>query len=489
MQITLKLRPNVKFHNLAPVNGRTLDVDDVLFSWKRFTDTSPSRGAIANAANPDAPVVSLTAPDTRTLVIKLKEPLAYALSLFGGREQVNIMPKEAGNPAVLDLRGQHLGAGPYYLSKFEPSVSFTFKKHPDYWDKDNVYADEIDYPLIPEYAAALAQFRAGRTFVMGGFGIIAAGGASVRQEDVVALKRDVPAINLFAGDVNAAATRMLFGRRTPAFRDERVRLAFQLSFDRETWIDTLLNGANFEKEGLAVEKSWLGAFPNVGRSFEGWRLEPRDPKSFGPNAKYYQHDVAEAKRLLAAAGHANGLEVTATYAAPGGNDVAARHGMAEEAGFRFKNNPVDNATEFIPKYRDVQADFDGLAYKGTIVISADPVDRMSQLYWSKSGTAFMGFDSAGKGDASGDPFVDQTLVKARRELDVNKAKALINEVERYLAPKAYGIHAGLAGATTFHMAWPALGNFWVWQGSYHSNVFIPNTRWWVDDSKPPLRAA
>ena len=31
LQITFKLRPNVKFHNRPPVNGRTLDTDDVLF--------------------------------------------------------------------------------------------------------------------------------------------------------------------------------------------------------------------------------------------------------------------------------------------------------------------------------------------------------------------------------------------------------------------------------------------------------------------------
>jgi len=489
LTINLKLRQNMKFHNIAPVNGRNLDVEDVLWSWRRFSETSASRGAIANASNPNAPVLSITAPDARTLQIKLKDPITYALSLFGAREQVNISPKEAANQSVLDLRTQYLGTGPYQIGKYQPSVGFTYKRHPDYCDKEVAFADEIDFPLIPEYAASLAQFRAGNTHVMGGFNIIAAGAPSVRQEDVIALKKDVPAINLFAGDYAAAANRMLFGRRTPAFRDERVRQAMQMSFDRETWIDTLLNAAQFEKAGLAIQKSWLGPFPNTGMSFEGWRLEPRDEKSFGPNAKYFQYNIAEAKKLLAAAGFGSGLDVTATYPAPAGTDIAARHGMASEAGFRFKENPVDNVTEFIPKYRDVQADFEGVAYKGTIVVSADPVDRMSSLFWSKSGSAFMGFDSGGKGDGSGDPQVDQTIEKARTEPDQAKAKALLNELERYLAPKAYGIHVGLAGATAFNMAWPALGNFWAFQGSYHSNVYVPSTRWWVDDTKPPIKSA
>ena len=45
-------------NKLPPVNGRVMDVDDVIFSWKRFADTSPSRGAVANAANPASPVLS-----------------------------------------------------------------------------------------------------------------------------------------------------------------------------------------------------------------------------------------------------------------------------------------------------------------------------------------------------------------------------------------------------------------------------------------------
>jgi peptide/nickel transport system substrate-binding protein len=480
MQITMKIRQGVKFHNLPPVNGRVLDVDDVAFSWKRFSETSPSRGGIANIANPDAPVISVLPADNRTVVIKLKEPLAYVLSYFTGLAQINLIPKEAANPQAVDLRNIMLGAGPFYMSKHEPSVGFTFKRHEDYWDKNNVFIDQIDYPIIPEYAAGMAQFRTGAIHTY-----------AVRQEDVVSLKRDVPSINLYAGDIATSAIQnLVFGRKTPALRDQRVRQAFQRSYDRDTWVDTIENAGRFEKEGIPVEKSWHGAFPGIGHAFDGFRLDPRDAKTFGANAKEYQYDLAEAKKLLAAAGYPNGLDLVSTSPSTGAGSgittIDARQAMNAEAGLRFKDNVIAYETEFIPKYRDVLADFEGIAYKTGVTISGDPVDRMCQVYWSKSGSQFYGFDVNGKGDGSGDPYVDETLVKARREMDPEKVKTLLTDLQRYLAPKAYTLH-GVGGATTFNMAWPVIGNYLVWQGGSGTSVRAQSTRWWIDETQPPLK--
>ena len=479
LQITLKLRPNVKFHNLPPVNGRVLDVDDVLFSWKRFENQSVSRAGVANAANPDAPVLSLSATDARTIVIKLKEPIAYALNYFVNRELVNIMPKEAANPGVLDLRSTYLGAGVFSLGKYEPSVGFTFKRNEEFWDKSIGFIDQLEYPIITEYAQGMAQLRAGNIYTY-----------AIRPEDVLQLKRDVPAISMYAGEITGTGQNLMFGRRTPAFRDERVRLAFQMSYDRETWIDTLESAALFDAAGVPVERSWYSAFPGLGHSLDAWRPDPRDAKAFGPNAKYYAHDVAEAKKLLAAAGFPNGMDVQATAPSTGAGSgittIDARQSMNSDAGFRFKTNLIPYQTDFIPNYRDAKGDFEGIAYKGGIEISGDIIDRMCQCYWSKSGVQFYGFDSAGKGDASGDPYVDQILVKARTELDPEKRKALSQELQRYLATKAYGLH-GVGGATRFSMAWPAVSNYLVWQGGSKTNVRVQSTQWWLDDSQAPLK--
>src|SRR5688500_11284546 len=59
LQITMKIRQGVKWHNKAPVNGRTLDVDDVIASWNRFSSKGSNRSSIVNSINGQAPVLSL----------------------------------------------------------------------------------------------------------------------------------------------------------------------------------------------------------------------------------------------------------------------------------------------------------------------------------------------------------------------------------------------------------------------------------------------
>src|SRR5712691_3362315 len=61
LQLTFKLRPGIKWHNKAPVNGRAFDVEDVVNSWNRFAVKGQGRATVSNAANPNAPVLSAMA--------------------------------------------------------------------------------------------------------------------------------------------------------------------------------------------------------------------------------------------------------------------------------------------------------------------------------------------------------------------------------------------------------------------------------------------
>ncbi|MGE0057329.1 MAG: ABC transporter substrate-binding protein [Dehalococcoidia bacterium] len=331
LTITMKIRQGVRFHNKPPVNNRTLDMDDILFSWQRFSTRAGGRVNLVNSINPDAPVLSLAATDARTVVLKLKEPLVYALNLFvpAGASGVYIVPKEADS--ALDLRRDQLGTGPWYLDEYTPSVGVRLKRHADFWDKDYALVDQIEMPILSEYTAALSQFKAGNTY-----GSVSTNTA-IRQEDVLFVKKEDPRVSLYQGDfATQAGFVQNFGwhpeGKSP-FMDERVRQAVSMAIDRDLFIDTVSNVAPFRAEGLPVETRWNS---HLNATTEGWWLDPKG-KDFGPNAKYFKLDIAEAKKLMAAAGFPNGFETKSTIPGieyPPGKYGEIIDGMVAEIGIK-----------------------------------------------------------------------------------------------------------------------------------------------------------
>jgi peptide/nickel transport system substrate-binding protein len=362
LQVTMKLRPGVKWHNKAPVNGRLLDIDDVVFSWNRFAAKSAGRATVANSADPRAPVLSVTAADAKTVVIKLKEPIVYVLGLFGSNHTGGTLmyPKEAD--ATLDVRSEMIGTGPFMLSNYSPSVGFTLKRNPDYWDKDYALVDQVELPILAEYAATLAQFKAGNIFSFGSLSSV----PKIRAEDVLTIKKEEPRILIFPGDLTGAGNILNFGwlpaGKSP-FLDVRVRQAVSMAWDRDLFMDTFFNIPAFAGQGLPITTRWNTALSGVN---EGWWLDPKG-KDFGPNSQYFQHNVAEAKKLMAAAGYPNGIQdLISNYVAgpelPGADQDQALDGMVNDIGMRVKAHPVDYAKDYIPIYRDGHGQFEGWAY-------------------------------------------------------------------------------------------------------------------------------
>ena len=476
LQLTLKIRNDVKFHPIAPVNGRTLTMDDVIFSWNRLKRVGSIRSEYANELNPNAPILSLTAADPRTLVIKLKEPLVYLVSLLAHVTALTMLPMEM--ESQFDPRTKAIGSGPFYVSDYAPSQSITLKGHSDFYQKGLPYVDQVDLPIITEYSQGVAQFKAGALHRY-----------PVRADDVLSVKKETPQLRMYQTDVSVLGNQSVFGWQGQSpFADERVRQAYSMLMDRDLLIDVARNVSKFQSEGIPVETRWN---TNLQATFDGWWLDPKD-KEFGPNAKYFEHNVAEAKKLMAAAGFGNGVEVISSHITTNeyGTDfpklVEVVEGMMAEGGFRFKKNIVHYSNEFIPKYRDAKGNFEGMSYKsGPTPPANDALAYLIFFNYSKGGNAFYGFDAAGKGDNSGDPKVDELLLKAKAEIDTEKRKALVYEVQRYLGGKQYAVRwAG--GSSSFELAWPAVKNYNAFRGDVPPNFFL---RYWLDQNELPFKKA
>jgi ABC-type transport system substrate-binding protein len=261
-----------------------------------------------------------------------------------------------------------------------------------------------------------------------------------------------------------------------------------MAIDRDLFIDVVYGTNRYRQAGLPVEVRWNTAVPAT--VFEGWWLSPK-AKDFGPNAVYFEHNVGEAKKLLAAAGYGDGLAFNSYVTKTGlGDDLpkwaSALEGMVAEAGFKATDVFIDYTQEFIPNYRDVEGKFTGITYKsGPLPVAWDPVAYMQFDYYSKVGVSWYGFDTKGLGDRSGDPAVDAQLVKAQGEIDANKRRAIVQDLQRYLAKTQYGIRLP-GSSTSFSLVWPALKNYNAFLSPAQTRV--SHLTWWLDQQLAPFKS-
>jgi ABC-type transport system substrate-binding protein len=445
---------------------------------------APLRPLVSNNASPDAPVLGMRATDRQTIVITLKEPVAYMVNWFAcfgsPTGQILMYPKETGSS--FDIRQDMIGTGPFQLKQHTNSVSFVLERNPDYWDKDFALVQTIEQPVLGEYAARLSQLRAGNLHFW----------PDIRAEDVVPLKRDEPGINLYETSFLPTTTVWTFGHLpvgSNKFQDERVRQAVSMSWDRDLFNLAKYDIDTFESQGVPIRTGWNSHLANRDPFVNGgWFLDPQG-KDFGDNAKYFQYDLTEAKKLLSAAGFPNGFDVTFHYpASPQYNlsdDSVPMIGFLQALGLNVKQRAItDYTNDYIPNDRDASGAYEGIgihSVTGGIPSVVSPTSALVAEHWPPSGVTFHGYDVNGRGDKSGDPVVNEMLAKARLERDLNAQKKLVIDVQRYLGKAMHSL-VFPGGATTLYPAWAAVQNYRVWSGEQPFEKY----QLWVDQTKPPF---
>ena len=311
--IVVKVRQGVNWHNKAPINGREMTADDVVYNFQRmlglgkFTDAGPSPAASVRTLN-SMPWESVTATDKWTVVFKLKEPTLSAL--------VNILDSHnmyIQGPEVLEQSGDWdwrnlVGTGPFMLTDVVEGTSYSYTKNPDYWGYDEKYPenrlpyiDEIEYIIVPEKAALAAALRTGKTAM--------AGGKNLTLPQSKGLIRSNPELVAWKVSGTAATVFGFYGGRPP-FDDKNVRIAMQKAINLEE-----LNFAYFEGDGDPTPWGHAGEVTGMMVPYAEW---PEEVKW------QYEYDPAEAERLLDEAGYPRGDDGIRFEA---GWDIAPAEGM------------------------------------------------------------------------------------------------------------------------------------------------------------------
>ena len=269
---TIKLKPNIKFHN-----GRALTSEDVRYSLDRYLnfDKSVHKSTLGW-------IDKVETPDASTVKITTKEPFADTVQFLGGNLGAWIVAKEFNETP--ETATKMMGTGPFAHTEFKTGVSLSFKKNADYYDKPYPYFDDLTVQITTDQAKRVADFSSKSVDLTWLF----------LPDERDQLKKNRPDAK-FEETQGIGGYIYLRTDKAP-FNDKRVRQAISMGLDRSAIRKAISKG-----EGVPDQLYHVG-FPFA-----------RQVKDL-PQAKLWDYNVAEAKKLMEAAGHGGGIDTTWDHA-------------------------------------------------------------------------------------------------------------------------------------------------------------------------------
>lgn len=429
MTVTFTLRPNVKFHPVSPVNGRVMDMEDWRTTLERFLELSPQRSVLRDI------ISRIEYTDARHMVWKLKSPYSPLVSrIWSERVAFQIIPRELNLNE--DLAGStSIGTGYKVLDKNQPAITMEYRKHADYWGGEP-FIDRWHFPIIPEYSNRYAQFVAGHIIDF-----------TPTAREVLQLAKDVPQAVIVANPIADNRFEWVnFGKYEAATlptKDPRVRIAIRRAIDFKGIGEHVSNKHQFESAGIPVE---VVPMTHVARDLSYW-LDP-EKGELGDLSANYLFDVAEAKKLTGAAGHAGLLDIQWTVL-PEAGELPEQEGLAIDSLNKsgvFEVNVKTSANTVEHRECRSLGNCVGLAQSG---IAEDP-DYILRKYHSEGARP-------GAEIAYPNADIDRIADTYRLELDAQKRLALLKELQM-VAAKHFPTVPFVHDFTSFSFRWPWLHN-------------------------------
>jgi peptide/nickel transport system substrate-binding protein len=307
-EMTIKLRPGVKFHDGEPFNAEAAK-----FSLDRHLTLPTSFRKPELAAVDHVDVV-----DPLTIKIVLKTPYSPLIAQLTDRAGMMVSPKAAKEAG--EKFGLHpVCAGPYKFVERVQQDRIVFEKFADYWNKDNVFIDKVVFLPIVDATVRLANLKSGGLDLIER--VLATDIKDVRADSKLKLATALE-LGYFGITINIANDKT----KGALSQSEKVRQALDLSIDREAVNQVVFNGE------FMPGNQWVSP------------EHPFYQKAF-PVPK---RDLAKAKALMKEAGVT--LPVSVDLMVPKGAESEAVaqviQSMAAEAGFDLKIRVIEFATSF-----------------------------------------------------------------------------------------------------------------------------------------------
>jgi peptide/nickel transport system substrate-binding protein len=305
-EVTIKLRPGVKFQDGEPFNAEAAK-----FSLERHLTMQGSFRKPELAALDHVDVV-----DPLTIKLVLKAPFSPLIAQLTDRAGMMVSPKAAKEQG--DKFGLHpVCAGPYKFVERVQQDRIVFEKFADYWNKDNVFIDRVVFLPIVDATVRLANLKSGGLDLL----------ERLLATDIKAVQAD-PNLKLSTAiELGYQGMTLNIGKdkaKGPLSQSAKVRQALDLSIDREAINQVVFNGE------FKPGNQWVN--PDHPYYQKAFPVRPRD--------------IVKAKALLKEAGVTPPVNVD--FMVPKGAETEAVaqviQSMAAEAGFDMKIRVTEFAT-------------------------------------------------------------------------------------------------------------------------------------------------
>ena len=400
---TFHLRDGLRWSNGDPVSAA-----DYVAGMRRLVDpatASPYAQAFEPVVNAAAIVrgeqapdtLGVTAPDDRTVVIRLGNPAPYLLGLLAQPGTFPVHgPSLAKHGAEYARPGNLVSNGAFVLTDWIVGSHVVAERNTHYWDDAQTRVQRVHYLHHADAGTEFRQYRAGEldvTYIVPPpqFGWI--------EENLPGELHLSPQLSVYYYGFNLAR---------PPFKDNPgLRRALSMVLDRER---------------LTKSVTGLGEAPAYGFVARG--VADYTPQQFDYAAMPYAERVAEARQLYAAAGYSaeKPLKVEIRY-----NSGEVHNRLAVAIAAMWKEALGVETTLYAEEFRallqSIQARTDTQVFRSSWVGDYNDAYTFAQLLQTNFGINLTGYSNAR---------YDALLEEATRQPDPARRRALLEEAERLM---------------------------------------------------------
>jgi peptide/nickel transport system substrate-binding protein len=273
-----KLRKGVKFHN-----GEEFNADSVKFSLERLVNPANK----LRGSSSFAPIDRVEIVDPYTVKIHTKKPWPVFLSHIALRQAAMYPPKEHAGKDTAAISRNPIGTGPYKFVRWAKDEEIVMEAFPGYWGGPAKVKTVVFKP-IPDDAVRVAALQNGEIDVAVNIPPHLAGIIEKHPKVFLSTAPSIRTIQLMIYTHQMDKEHKPTGPYPGPTADKRVRQAIAHAVDADEIIKSVM-------DGKAVRVATM--LPSLHFGYD-------------PSLKPIKQDLARTKKLLADAGHPNGIEIT-----------------------------------------------------------------------------------------------------------------------------------------------------------------------------------